>query len=146
MSCRYPSLIRFPSDFAMSSYLTDIAAIFCTLVCIRLLQSWGRRRNKLPLPPGPKGRPVIGNALDMPETEPWEAARKWGEIYGMDFSESYLHRWMNLALLGPVVHLDIFGTSFVFLNTYEAAVDLFEKRGAKYSSRPRITMMELHVS
>ncbi|KAL5478389.1 hypothetical protein ACEPAI_2573 [Sanghuangporus weigelae] len=109
----------------MSSYLTDAAAVVCALACIKLLRSWSRNRNKPPLPPGPKGLPLIGNVLDMPEVEEWEAVRKWSETYG------------------PIIYLNIFGTSYIFLNSYEAAVELFEKRGAKYSSRPRMVMMEL---
>ena len=43
------------------------------------------------------------------------------------------------------MHLNILGTPYIFLNSYEAAVELFEKRGAKYSFRPRMVMMELYV-
>lgn len=43
------------------------------------------RHNKLvatPLPPGPKGLPLLGNVTDLPQTQPWETFAHWGEKYG----------------------------------------------------------------
>ncbi|KAH8115968.1 cytochrome P450 [Phellopilus nigrolimitatus] len=61
----------------------------------------------------------------MPLSEEWEKARQWGEQYG------------------ALVFIQNFGTRYLFLNTYEAAVDLFEKRGHNYSSRPENVMLDL---
>ena len=36
-----------------------------------------------------------------------------------------------------------FGTRYIFVNSYESAVDLFEKRGNNYSTRPYNAMLEL---
>ncbi|KAI0357867.1 cytochrome P450 [Trametes cingulata] len=44
------------------------------------------------------------------------------------------------AKYGEVVYLDVLGQSMVVLGTHEAAVELFEKRSANYSDRPRSTM------
>ena len=49
---------------------------------MKLLRSWSQSRGQPPLPPGPKGLPVIGSALDVSGLEQWEAARKLGETYG----------------------------------------------------------------
>jgi hypothetical protein len=34
-------------------------------------------------PPGPKGLPLIGNALQMPDDRPWLVYRDWAEKYGI---------------------------------------------------------------
>ena len=49
------------------------------------------------------------------------------------------------VLLGDLVYVRTFGTGYLFVNSYEAAVELFEKRGNNYSSRPQTTMLNLYV-
>lgn len=41
-----------------------------------------RTKRKLPLPPGPKPLPLIGNVLDMPREHEWLAFTEWGRQYG----------------------------------------------------------------
>ena len=36
-----------------------------------------RRRHRAPLPPGPKGWPIIGSLLDIPSTYEWEKYMQW---------------------------------------------------------------------
>lgn len=37
----------------------------------------------LRLPPGPPGKPIMGNAGDMPNEQEWETFSKWAKIYGV---------------------------------------------------------------
>lgn len=40
-----------------------------------------------------------------------------------------------ISLDSDIVYLNVAGTSMVILDSYNAVIDLFERRGAKYSSR-----------
>ncbi|KAK0460211.1 cytochrome P450, partial [Desarmillaria tabescens] len=73
-------------------------------------------------PPGPRGLPFIGNALDMPTDKPWLTFARWRETYG------------------DICSATVLGQTFVILNSYEIAVDLLDKRGSIYSERPHLTM------
>lgn len=67
----------------MDVSIFDPLAILVALISVWSWLRWrGRREHYLPLPPGPKGLPVIGNILDMPGRDEWETARQWGEKYG----------------------------------------------------------------
>ena len=45
-----------------------------------------------------------------------------------------------VCVAGELVYLNIFGQGLLFVNSYEAAVDLLEKRGAIYSDKPKMIM------
>ena len=51
-----------------------------------LFRQWKKGRdgnpNGLPLPPGPKGYPLIGNLFDMPAMKPWVVYDEWRKTYG----------------------------------------------------------------
>lgn len=53
---------------------------------------------------------------------------------------------LNHPRVGDVVYLHVFGQGLLFLNTYEAAIDLLEKKGSIYSDKPALVMAgELYV-
>lgn len=97
-----------------------VAAVILSLVGLKLLRSKNRLR-KLPLPPGPKGWPIIGNVQDLLVKEgaehPWIRYAKWSETFG------------------DLVYLEIFGQRFLVLNSVKATTELLEKRSANYSDR-----------
>ena len=90
---RYSSFL--PPASSMSSVISStigllgsypyykLAALFFGLMLFRQLKK-GRdgNPNGLPLPPGPKGYPLIGNLFDMPAQKSWVVYDEWGKIYG----------------------------------------------------------------
>ncbi|PFH48299.1 hypothetical protein AMATHDRAFT_42349 [Amanita thiersii Skay4041] len=88
------------------------------------------RKNKrsgyknLPLPPGPKGRLLVGNLLDIPRRAEWITYHEWCTEFNTD-----------------ILHLDLLGTSVIILDTSEAATELLERRSTIYSGRPRSPML-----
>jgi hypothetical protein len=80
-------------------------------------------RRSLPLPPGPRPLPVIGNLLDIPREKEWLTYRDWHERYG------------------DVVYIEALGQKIVILGSLAVVNDLMEKRGAMYSDRPSTVML-----
>ncbi|KAJ7065516.1 cytochrome P450 [Mycena amicta] len=83
-----------------------------------------KRRSALPLPPGPKKLPIVGNLFDMPAERQWEAYRNWSQEYKSD-----------------IIHLDVAGTSIIVLHSVEAIRQLFDRRSSIYSDRARFPML-----
>ncbi|RDB18406.1 hypothetical protein Hypma_000372 [Hypsizygus marmoreus] len=102
----------------------DLQAGIASFVVIVYLYLKRRKHRRLPLPPGPKKLPLIGNMLDMPTSFEWKTYHRWCKELGSD-----------------IIHLDVAGTSIVVLDTAEAATELLEKRSSIYSGRARMPMM-----
>ncbi|KAK3501369.1 cytochrome P450 [Neurospora crassa] len=85
----------------------------------------GDPHRKAPLPPSPPGDFLLGHYRHVPENESFRKYLEWSKEYNSD-----------------VLYFETFGTKWVVLNSYEAAHELLEKRGRKYSDRPRFVMFE----
>ena len=61
-----------------------LAVLFFSVILFRQLLKKDRdgNPNGLPLPPGPKGYPLIGNLFDMPADKPWVVYDEWRKTYG----------------------------------------------------------------
>lgn len=84
------------------------------------------KKSSLPLPPGPPGEPILGHLRVVPTDNPEYAYQKWSKQYDSD-----------------VLSFNILGQPVIVLNTVQAAVDLLDKRGAKYCDRPRFVLFEV---
>jgi hypothetical protein len=81
-----------------------------------------QQRRKGPLPPGPKGLPLLGNVLDLPPpgTIEWVHWQKHKEKYG------------------PISSVSVLGQLFVILHDKQTITDLLETRALKTASRPKL--------
>ncbi|KAF7440055.1 hypothetical protein PC9H_000397 [Pleurotus ostreatus] len=84
---------------------------------------WGKP--SLPVPPGPKGYPIIGNLLDVPSEQLWVKFLEWSKEYKSD-----------------IIYFRVFGSSTIVLNSLKAANDLLSVRSMLYSDRPIRTMVD----
>ncbi|TFK27950.1 cytochrome P450 [Coprinopsis marcescibilis] len=88
-----------------------------------------RGASRLPTPPGPKGYPVIGNILDIPSKRQWEGYHELAKTYVL------------LIQTGDMIYLEAFGQSILVLSSLKRINDLFDKRSAIYSDKPRAPMI-----
>ena len=127
-----------------------LAALFlgCTLFG-QLIKKRGRKNNPkgLPLPPGPKGYPLIGNLFDFPIITPWIVYEKWCKTYGEHLKIIWHSHLKYPNVLGDMVYLNVLGKHFLILGSLRRISDLLEQRSLNYSDRMQMTMlMELYAS
>ncbi|KAJ6524200.1 cytochrome P450 [Mycena capillaripes] len=96
---------------------------FAGALCLILILRKGRRASMLP--PGPPGDPLIGHLLRIPSTDSATVFHEWSKTYG------------------DVMCLKVLGRTMIILDSYQAAMDLLDKRGSIYSDRPKFTLFEL---
>ncbi|KAI1412256.1 putative cytochrome P450 oxidoreductase OrdA-like protein [Hypoxylon sp. FL1857] len=105
-------------SFSSLAISLGIGVAFVYLVIKLLGLSNGARA---PLPPGPKGLPIVGNLNDLPKPGVFEP-----------------HHWLkHKKLYGPLSSITVTGQTIVIINDAQLAFELFEKRSVKHSSRPR---------
>ncbi|KAF5358663.1 hypothetical protein D9758_007688 [Tetrapyrgos nigripes] len=101
------------------TFSTTVVILLTTALAVGIFLT---RKKGTPLPPGPPGLPIIGNLLDLPSSYDWKTYGEWADKYG------------------PVVSASAFGMTIVVVNSFKHAIELMDKKGTKYSSRPRPTM------
>lgn len=71
-------------------------------------------------PPGPPGKPFVGNLPDIPPKHSWLKFKEWSDQYG------------------PLMRLNIAGREHYVASTEKVANDLLRERGGIYSSREQL--------
>ncbi|KAF1943820.1 cytochrome P450 [Clathrospora elynae] len=100
--------------------LTNLIAPLSILILYILNRLIRPQKHILPLPPGPKGIPLLGNINDLPEPGILEC-----------------HHWLkHKDLYGPISSITVLGQTFVIINDADIALELLRDRAAIYSERP----------
>lgn len=73
-------LAMMPIQLKTINFLT----VFLTVVVVVFLRRWAKaaRSHPNPLPPGPRGLPLLENILDMPQQKEWETFTDWARRFG----------------------------------------------------------------
>ncbi|KAK7028945.1 hypothetical protein VNI00_014785 [Paramarasmius palmivorus] len=104
------------------------------------------RRRRLPLPPGPRGYPIIGNITQLDTERHWHTFVQWKKEYGRfavpPLPFTYNRAWKLTVSPGDIVHFRLFNQSVILLNTAKATGDLLDRRASNYSERPRLPVLE----
>ncbi|KAJ5987004.1 hypothetical protein N7451_011369 [Penicillium sp. IBT 35674x] len=103
-----------------SQTLVGVVLLAIVLYAIKLVIF--RKNAPGPLPPGPKGKPVIGNISDLPAPG----------------TADWVHWLKHKDLYGPISSVTVMGQTIVILNDSRSAADLLGKRSAIHSSRPNL--------
>jgi hypothetical protein len=117
---------------SQNASLAVVSVIFYLTV-----RSYVTSRRK-PLPPGPRGLPLVGNVLDVPKTQEWlafmEMARKYGVLRHHSSLRSSPCR-CNVHADSDVISLNLAGDTVIVLNSLSAVDALLEDKSAIYSDR-----------
>ncbi|KAH8806862.1 cytochrome P450 [Flagelloscypha sp. PMI_526] len=104
----------------LESWATPALGVVAFTLCVQLARK-SLSSSNTPLPPGPKGLPLLGNLLDMPTQEEWKTFSEWGRKYG------------------GLVSVNLMGQVIVVVNKPSLLEEL-EKHGSRFSSRPHMPM------
>ncbi|KAK1515574.1 cytochrome P450 [Colletotrichum costaricense] len=101
-----------------------VATLVAVFIVDKIIQA-RKNAQRLPLPPGPRGYPIIQNMLDLPKKDTF-AAPQYAK-----FKDKY----------GPITALTVIGKPFIVINDPQVALDILEKKSAEFSSRPALTFI-----
>ncbi|TFK64565.1 cytochrome P450 [Pluteus cervinus] len=101
---------------------------FVTLLLLVIyIQNFRARRRanpqNLPYPPGPKPLPILGNIFDLARENEAQSYLKLAHQYG------------------DLVFLTVLGKNILFVNSFQTATELFDKRSSNYSDRNSLPMI-----
>jgi hypothetical protein len=105
----------------MALILSPIIPALLGLVLVYLIYRLFRSlKHDLPLPPGPKGLPLIGNINDLPKP----GALEW-------------HHWLvHKDIYGPLSSITVLGQTFIIINDADIALEMLRDRAVVNSGRP----------
>jgi len=106
-------------------------------------------KSKYPLPPGPKGSPIIGNLRQVPAERSDVQFAKWAKEYRefvWDLALVKTHVISDADIDSDIIYINLLGQPIIVLNSVKSAVDLLDKKGAAYSDRPPFILLEAYCN
>ncbi|KAE8148909.1 cytochrome P450 [Aspergillus avenaceus] len=100
--------------------IVELWRTILTIILIACVVYLCQNQQKLPLPPGPRGLPLIGNIHQAPSRHPWKKFRQWHQKYG------------------PIISLRFGQRTVIVVGSHKIAGELLNNRSAIYSSRPEM--------
>ncbi|KZT61614.1 cytochrome P450 [Calocera cornea HHB12733] len=95
------------------------------LLLLRIIRSRGQPSR--PLPPGPRGLPILGNLLQVPSSLLFLKLAEWAKEYG------------------PIYSYSMAGQPIVVLNGVKEASDILDRCSALTSDRPRLIKLNQYL-
>ena len=136
-------MIATPSENLL--VLVQLVVAVSAILCLWSFAQWRIRTRGLPLPPGPRRLPVVGNMFDLPRSRQWvgyrDLSRELGE-QACAFLQSF-ELTVPVEFEGDVMYFQVLGQSIVVLGSSGAIVEYLDKRSANTSSRIQTPMIEL---
>lgn len=113
-----------PFNYVSSPGLSIVVLVLCFTFFIAIRNRYQRHgADKLPLPPGPPGEPLLGHLRVIPA----------------DFSERAYDRWSR-EYKSDILSFRILNQRIIVINSVQAAQELLNRRGINYSDRPQLAL------
>jgi cytochrome P450 len=105
-----------------ASVLWPALYLLVSVIITKTLFDWATKRKSLPLPPGPKGLPLLGNLTDLPTgTAP-----------------EFQHWLKHKDVYGPISSITVLGQTMILIHDRKLAHELLVERANIHSGRPKL--------
>jgi hypothetical protein len=108
-----------------------ITTLLLVILTVRYVRSPWRK-----VPPGPKGLPILGNALQL-QNKGWMFGRECKRKFGSSISAIYICWSSSHSPSEHFMYLSALGQPVLVIHDLKTAFELLDRRANIYSDRPR---------